>query len=80
MEDLDKEGIDIRGLVPWDDGLTNAERERMRSAAQEAGREAVDGQSDAGPVNQRDFGEEEQVMPVEPRRERRPLKKWLGIW
>lgn len=80
MEDLDKEGIDVRGLVPWDDGLTNAERERMRSAAQEAGREAVDGQSDAGPVNQRDFGEEEQVMPVEPRRERRPLKKWLGIW
>lgn len=30
MEDLDKaedQGIDVRGLVPWDDGLTKAERE-----------------------------------------------------
>jgi hypothetical protein len=29
MEDLDAEGeqgIDVRGLVPWDDGLTNKER------------------------------------------------------
>lgn len=31
MEDLDVEedhGVDIRGLVPWDDGLTNIERRR----------------------------------------------------
>jgi hypothetical protein len=31
MEDLDTEGeqgIDVRGLVPWDDGLTNKEREQ----------------------------------------------------
>ena len=31
MEDLDAEddqGIDVRGIVPWDDGLTNKERER----------------------------------------------------
>ena len=31
MEDLDLEddqGVDVRGIVPWDDGLTNKERER----------------------------------------------------
>ena len=31
MEDLDLEddqGVDVRGIVPWDDGLTNPERER----------------------------------------------------
>jgi len=31
MEDLNAEedqGIDVRGLVPWDDGLTNKERGR----------------------------------------------------
>lgn len=31
MEDLnaeEEEGIDVRGLVPWDDGLTNNERAR----------------------------------------------------
>ena len=31
MENLDMEeeqGVDVRGLVPWDDGLTNKERER----------------------------------------------------
>ncbi len=31
IEDLDLEddqGVDVRGIVPWDDGLTNPERER----------------------------------------------------
>jgi hypothetical protein len=31
MEDLDAEddqGVDVRGIVPWDDGLTNKERAR----------------------------------------------------
>jgi hypothetical protein len=40
MEDLDKEGdgdgIDITGLVGWDDGLTKGERQRLMAAAGEA--------------------------------------------
>ncbi len=66
LEDVDIEGvgqgIDVKGLVAWDDGLTRGERERLLMAA------VVD---DASPVN--GVGEE-------TRREKRQVKKWLGIW
>lgn len=71
MEDLEKEGvgegIDVRGLVAWDDGLTRGERERERERAGVG--------DDASPVSRNTAGEEE-----EEKRVRRPVKKWLGIW
>lgn len=85
MEDVEKEGvgegIDVRGLVSWDDGLTRGERERMVQAAMKAAAVGQDagGGDDASPVVARgDLGDEELVE--EPRRERRKVKKWLGIW
>lgn len=74
LEDVEKEGvgqgIDVKGLVGWDDGLTRGERERMLKAVDEA-----------SPVRREGEGwEEEQRSEEAPRRERRPVKKWLGIW
>jgi len=63
MEDLDAEeeqGIDVRGLVPWDDGLTNKERaqggrfeRRTGKQVLEAGGEVGDS-LDADPVSPKD--------------------------
>ncbi len=85
MEDVEKEGVgegvDVRGLVSWDDGLTRGERERLVEKVREAVGGGVGGEDedDAGPVGLgEEFGEEGRVE--EPRRERRPVKKWLGIW
>ena len=67
LENLDVEegqGVDVRGLVDWDDGLTNPEREALRiKRAEEAGAQAA-----GFPV----------VETVQP--ERRKPKYWLGIW
>lgn len=78
LEDVEKEGvgqgIDVKGLVGWDDGLTRGERERMVKAAAEA----VD---EASPVRREEEEQQQQQRSEEPpRRERRPVKKWLGIW
>lgn len=86
MEDVDKEGvgqgIDVRGLVSWDDGMTRGERERERMRREAAGI-AGDAEAEAGDVSLAskagELGQEKEVVE-EPRRERRPLRKWLGIW
>ena len=72
MEDLEAEegqGVDVRGLVEWDDGLTRGEREAVlkRRAKEAAKVELIAEPTDAtGEV----------VIP----QERRKVKKWLGIW
>ena len=62
MEDLDAEeeqGIDVRGLVPWDDGLTNKERAHGGRRERRTGRQVLEeggevGDSiDANPVDAR---------------------------
>lgn len=78
MEDLnrDVQGVDVRGLVAWDDGLSAEARERQRVAAEEA---RVEG----SPVNEGGMaggGGEEEEGGQQRERRRRPLKKWLGIW
>ncbi len=76
LEDVDidgvGQGIDVKGLVAWDDGLTRGERRRMLGPA------TVEGDDDASPVSE--GGEGEGEVGEELRRERRPLRKWLGIW
>lgn len=45
MEDLnaaEDQGIDVRGLVPWDDGLTNKERESGGRAVVVTGRDVIE--------------------------------------
>lgn len=72
LEDLDVEegqGVDIRGLVDWDDGLTNPEREALRKK-----KEAEAIANGTYIQNAPEAGEEA------PRPERRKVKKWLGIW
>lgn len=44
MEDLnaeEEEGIDVRGIVPWDDGLTNKERARGGREEAMTGRDVI---------------------------------------
>ena len=68
MEDLNAEelqGVDVRGLVDWDDGLTNPQREALRQ--QQA---ITNGEAGA---NQGENTERSQP-------EKRKIKKWLGIW
>lgn len=85
MEDTDKdgvgEGVDVKGLVDWDDGMTRGERERGVEAAREmlekAGTGDGRGADDANRVAGREMGEDEETPS---RRQRRPLRKWLGIW
>jgi len=91
MEDVEKEGVgegvDVRGLVGWDDGLSRGERERLSKGGE--GR-VVD---EASPVREVEAGleplvlqgevgvrEVQQVQQQEFKRERKPLRKWLGIW
>ncbi|KAK5207112.1 hypothetical protein LTR47_008725 [Exophiala xenobiotica] len=93
MEDLnaaEEQGIDVRGLVPWDDGLTNAERERGGREEVMTGLKVVEMGGQVGDdVNEfarrlkekREKGEEggEEIEQVQ----REPPKKrklWLGIW
>jgi hypothetical protein len=93
MEDLnavEEQGIDVRGLVPWDDGLTNAERQRGGREEVMTGLKVVEMGGQVGDdVNEfarrlkerREKGEEggEEIEQVQ----REPPKKrklWLGIW
>lgn len=80
MEDVEKEGmgegIDVRGLVSWDDGLTRGERESLVRGAIEAAVAAREASDDASLVSA--SGDLEQ--PQQARRKRRPVKMWLGIW
>ena len=74
MEDLEEggQGVDVRGLVPWDDGLSGVERrearEKVRQMRRDRGEHVPDEEEDAKAV-------EEAVQ-----RPRKKLKKWLGIW
>ena len=92
MEDLnaaEEQGIDVRGLVPWDDGLTNAERERGGREEVLTGRDVVamggqvgdDVNEFARRLNERrekgEEGEEIEQVQREPPKKR---KLWLGIW
>ena len=69
MEDLNAvegQGVDVRGLVDWDDGLTGPEREALRKKREESGQvEVVAVPTDGEGLQQP---------------ERRKVKKWLGIW
>lgn len=95
MEDLDaeeEEGIDVRGLAPWDDGLTNKERERggrdaalIRSDpwALKPVNAPLDGADAAGggeAVAADATGEAEDVTPQQPPQQQRKRKLYFGIW
>lgn len=91
MEDLDAEGeqgVDVRGLVPWDDGLTNKERREggrrdYRTEQQVRMGEAMAGNGVGGAGLQDEVQEQGQVQAQGQEGEkpqRRKVKKWLGIW
>ncbi|KIW14074.1 hypothetical protein PV08_06855 [Exophiala spinifera] len=94
MEDLDaqeEQGIDVRGLVPWDDGLTNAERERGgreeavtgKAVIEKGGRLGDDVDEFARKMRERrERGEPEELTEHQQHQqpERRKRKLWLGIW
>lgn len=97
MEDLDAEeeqGIDVRGLVEWDDGLTKKERAAGGRDVVMTGRDvvALGGQvgDDIGDFARRRREELSQTEPeaeveadaaalVQPEQKRK-RKMWLGIW
>lgn len=89
MENLEREtdqGIDVRGLAPWDDGLTNPERRQGGREERVTGRMVLD----AGGVGKdekelqtfrngpkvEEVEEEQQELPQQQRKR----KLWLGIW
>ncbi|KIW58539.1 hypothetical protein PV05_03049 [Exophiala xenobiotica] len=92
MEDLnaaEEQGIDVRGLVPWDDGLTNAERERGGREEVLTGRDVVAMGGQVGDdVNEfarrlkerREKGEEGEEIEQVQREPPKKRKLWLGIW
>jgi len=62
MEDLDakeEQGIDVRGLVPWDDGLTKTERAQGGRRERKTGKQVLEAGGevgddiDANPVNRK---------------------------
>ncbi|KAJ9630406.1 hypothetical protein H2204_008471 [Knufia peltigerae] len=92
MEDLDareEQGIDVRGLVPWDDGLTNAERERGGREDAVTGRDVLAKGGQLGDDvdefarrmrERKERGEPEEEEEQQQQPERRKRKLWLGIW
>lgn len=97
MEDLNAEeeqGIDVRGLVPWDDGLTVKERGAGGRDMPITGRDVIAAGGKIGDdvtefarrMKQRQMGEgkeeveEEVQQPQSPPQEKRKRKLWLGIW
>ncbi|KAI1612875.1 hypothetical protein EDD36DRAFT_248007 [Exophiala viscosa] len=99
MEDLNAEeeqGIDVRGLVPWDDGLTVKEREAGGRDMPITGRDVIAGGGKVGDdvtefarrmkQRQSEKGKEEVEAEVQqtetqpPPQEKRKRKLWLGIW
>lgn len=92
MEDLnaqEEQGIDVRGLVPWDDGLTNAERQRGGREDAVTGRDVLakggqlgdDVDEFARKMRERkERGEPEELLEEQRQPERRKRKLWLGIW
>ncbi|KIX04057.1 uncharacterized protein Z518_07610 [Rhinocladiella mackenziei CBS 650.93] len=99
MENLDadeEQGIDVRGLVPWDDGLTNKERARGGRDVVLTGRDVVALGGQVGDdiekfgeklrdmeqegVDVRGMIERERQEDVPPSSPRRKRKLWLGIW
>lgn len=85
MEDMNAEydqGVDVRGIAPWDDGLTKRERE--------AGKADFERKGDIPPeVTTRELqakkARKEEVVRAEEQmrdREQQPRKRklWLGIW
>ncbi|KIV83326.1 hypothetical protein PV11_05360 [Exophiala sideris] len=95
MEDLNAEeesGIDVRGLVPWDDGLTVKEREAGGRDMPITGRDVIAGGGKVGDdvtefarrMKQQRSEEareevQEDVQQTQPV-EKRKRKLWLGIW
>ena len=93
MEDLEREtdqGIDVRGLAPWDDGLTNPERRQGGREERVTGRMVLDagglGKDEKelqtfGSAQKVDAVEgEEQEQPQQQQHQQRKRKLWLGIW
>jgi len=98
MENLDAEeeqGIDVRGLVPWDDGLTNKERERGgRDIKAVTGKDVVEAGGNVGEDLDEFVAKQEQrtgpvpevvkssaESDIEPvPQQKRKRKLWLGIW
>ena len=91
MENLEREsdqGIDVRGLAPWDDGLTNPERRQGGREERVTGRMVLDaggvGKDEKelqtfrnGPkVDEVEVEVEQQELPQQQRKR----KLWLGIW
>ena len=98
MEDLERaedQGIDIRGVVPWDDGLTNVER---RNGGRREPWKLVPGggsrmydplyqkvEEGTGDVVEKypQPGDEVEAKFEEPEKavpQRRKVKRWFGIW
>ena len=87
MEDMSVEydqGIDVRGIAPWDDGLTRRERESRKADWERKGdvppemTTAVMAQQkevEGGAVQ--DGQEQPQLQPQQQKRKR---KLWFGIW
>ncbi|RMZ89766.1 hypothetical protein DV736_g3014, partial [Chaetothyriales sp. CBS 134916] len=88
MEDLNAEydqGVDVRGIAPWDDGLTKREREKGEVDWDRKGDAPVGKLPlnvpvvvDQVPVEQR--GQEQEQVQVQAQQEPRKRKLWLGIW
>lgn len=88
--------MDVRGLVPWDDGLTNKERREggrrdYRTPQQIMMGEAMEGgigsetnaevsQQPSGGIEDAEQYAERGHEEEHERPQRRKVKKWLGIW
>lgn len=67
MEDLDAEGeqgIDVRGLVPWDDGLTNKERREGGRRERRTGKQVLAEGGQVGDPIERSEGSPVAVEPL----------------
>ena len=89
MEDLEREsdqGIDVRGLAPWDDGLTNPERRQGGREERVTGRMVLDaGGSGQDEKELEAFATAQKTEAVEREEKQQPQqqrkrKLWLGIW
>jgi hypothetical protein len=87
MEDMDAEydqGIDVRGIAPWDDGLTKRERAAGKADWERKGDippQMTTAMLQAKQKRESELAEQPQEQPEpEQPRERRKKKLWLGIW
>ena len=83
MENMDAEydqGIDVRGIAPWDDGLTKRERDSRRADWERKGDVPPD--MTTRMVQAKSQAEQELLQEAqgEPQPQNRKRKLWLGIW